>query len=52
MSKQALALYKEFCDMDFMDYSETLESDLLFVQELITDYGLTDARKILKSYFE
>jgi hypothetical protein len=48
----AKKLYTEFCDFDYIDYSETYNSDLLFIQELIKDYGLTDARKILKSYFE
>ena len=49
---KVLALYKEFYDMDYNDYNETRESDLSFIQELIIDYGLTDARKILKAYFE
>lgn len=49
---KALALYKEFCDLDFMDYNETRENDILFIQELIKSYGINDARKILKSYFE
>lgn len=49
---KALALYKEFCDMDYNDYNETRENDILFIQELIKSYGINDARKILKSYFE
>ena len=47
---KAIELYKEFCDMDFCDYSDTLQSDLLFISELINSYGIQDARKILKSY--
>lgn len=48
----ALQLYKEFIDLDFHDYDETRENDLKFIQSLIDCYGVNDARKILKSYFE
>ena len=48
----AKKLYTEFCDLDYMDYNETYNNDLLFIQELIKDYGINDARKILKACFE
>lgn len=48
----AKKLYTEFCDFDYIDYTETYNSDLLFINELIKSYGVTDARKILKAYFE
>lgn len=48
----AKKLYFELIDLDYMDYYETQENDLLFIQEIIKDYDITDARKILKAYFD
>ena len=48
----ALKLYCEFIDLDFMDYSDTINQDIKLIQSIIDLYGLTDARQILKSYFE
>ena len=49
---QATQLYYEFCDMDLNDYAETYKNDIAFIQTLIDCYGVTDARQILKNYFE
>ena len=35
--KTALLLYNEFCDMDYNDYNETRENDILLIQELNRD---------------
>ena len=48
----AQKLYFEFIDLDFLDYSESYENDLQFIQTIIDAYGVQDARQILKSYFE
>lgn len=49
---QATQLYYEFIDLDFIDYQDTKETDIAFIQALIDCYGVTDARQILKNYFE
>lgn len=49
---QATQLYYEFIDLDFIDYQDTKENDITFIQALIDCYGVTDARQILKNYFE
>ena len=46
---KAAELYQEFLDMDSMDYSETYESDLLFIAGLIDLLGVNGARKALES---
>ena len=48
---EAYKLYNEFCDLDFWDYIDTFESDIIFVQTIINEYGPDEARQILKSYF-
>lgn len=46
MSK-AIQLYKECMDMDFMDYSETLEKDLLFISELLKEFSYEETKQML-----
>lgn len=48
----ALVLYKEFMDMDYMDYSEHFEADLAFISALIESIGVNDTRKVLKQMKE
>lgn len=48
---QAISLYEEFCDMDYMDYIDTKEKDILFINELLKEYGLQETREILKAMF-
>lgn len=45
----AKALYEEFCDMDYMDYMETKEQDILLINELLKEYGYKETREILEA---
>ena len=45
-------LYYELCDMDINDYSENYQSDIAFINQVITLYGLENARQILNAYFD
>lgn len=49
---EAIKIYHEFCDMDFRDYEETAADDLQTIKAIIETYGATEARQILKNYFE
>ena len=44
---KAIELYKECMDMDFMDYSETLETDLLFISELLKEFSYEETKQML-----
>lgn len=44
----AKKLYLEVIDLDFLDYEETRESDILFIAGLIDAIGEADTRKVLK----
>ena len=44
---KAIELYKECMDMDFMDYSETLEKDLLFISELLKEFSYEETKQML-----
>ena len=48
----AQALYYLFMDLDFMDYSETYESDILFITTLIQEIGYRNAKATLQAMFE
>ena len=48
----AYKIYCELMDLGYNDYSETLQSDLEFIQSFIDSYGVQETRKILKQYFE
>lgn len=48
----AIDLYNELKDFDFLDYSDTLENDLDFIQTFIDLYGYQDAKRILLNYFD
>jgi len=52
MAQKAIALYNEFCDLDFMDYTETQESDISFITALLETLGETDTRAFLTAYFD
>lgn len=47
----AQKIYNELCDLDFMDYTESIESDLDFIQALIDEIGAVNARAYLLDYF-
>lgn len=48
----AIELYQELKDLDFLDYSDTIENDLVFIQTFIDLYGYQDAKRILLNYFD
>ena len=48
---EAINLYNELCDLDFMDYNDSYDSDISFIKSVIECYGVKDARQILKEYF-
>lgn len=45
--ENAIKLYEEFMDLDFLDYEETFEKDIAFVQALIDELGIIAARNYL-----
>ena len=45
----ATILYYDFSDMDNMDYVENKEQDILFIVELLKEYGLKETRTILEN---
>ena len=52
ITKQAILFYINYIDMDFLDYSETLENDINYIKDLINKYGPTKAREILDNITE
>ena len=48
----AYEIYDLFCDMDFMDYEETRESDVLFIQTLLDTIGERDTISVLREMME
>ena len=49
MSEQ---LYYECMDLDFMDYADTYEADIAFIDALIEAVGVTTARAVLREMTE
>ena len=49
---QAMQIYEELKDMDYLDYMDTYESDLQFIKTLIDEIGAKAAREFLAQYFE
>lgn len=49
--RKAVELYHSFFDLDFMDYTETAENDILFCAGLIDALGEDGARAFLYQYF-
>ena len=45
--ENAIKLYNELIDLDFMDYSDTKESDLDYLKGLIDTIGYKAAYKLL-----
>ena len=41
------ALYEEFKDMDFMDYSDTIENDFAFIADMVNNIGIDATRQYL-----
>ena len=46
-TKQAILFYINYIDLDFMDYSDTIENDIDYIKDLIKKHGATEAKKIL-----
>lgn len=49
---EALLIYKECLDFDFMDYSDTMDADISYILELIDALGITAAREYLRGIME
>lgn len=49
--EKAIELYRAFHDLDFEDYAETAENDILFCAGLIDALGEDGARAFLYQYF-
>jgi len=47
--KKAMELYNRFCDMDFQDYTESREKDLLFIMTLLETIGEKDTIATLEA---
>ena len=45
-------LYYEFMDMDNMDYAETYEQDIAFIEALVEAIGYNATRNVLKEMTE
>ena len=43
-------LYWEFVDMDYMDYEDSYESDIQFINTLLEVLGESGARDFLREY--
>ena len=50
--KEAIKIYNMFLDMDYFDYIENLDSDLLFIKSLIDTIGTADTIRTLEEYFK
>lgn len=50
--KEAIKIYNMFLDMDYLDYIENLDSDLLFIKSLIDTIGTADTIRTLEEYFK
>lgn len=46
----ALELYNECLDMDFLDYTETMEKDIAFLENLIQEIGIDNTRKYINEF--
>lgn len=47
--KKALEIYKQFSDLDFQDYTDTIEKDLLFISALLDTIGEADTIATLEA---
>lgn len=47
--KKALEIYNRFADMDFQDYADTIEKDLLFISALLDTIGEADTIATLEA---
>jgi len=47
--KKAILIYETFKDLDFQDYEESREKDLIFIQTLLETIGERDTIATLKA---
>lgn len=47
--KKELEIYNRFTDLDFQDYTETIEKDLLFIKSLLDTIGERDTIATLEA---
>lgn len=45
--EKAIKLYEELKDMDFIDYQDTNEEDIAYLDRLIKKYGIRKAKEML-----
>ena len=45
-------LYFEMVDMDYMDYEDTYERDIQFIEALVEAVGIDTARAVLREMVE
>ena len=48
----AIELYNECLDIDFLDYEDTKEKDILFLESLIQEIGEDNTRKYIAEFLE
>jgi len=48
MRDTAMSIYLNLIDMDYMDYSDTLESDLDYICSLLKNHSPEETREILE----
>lgn len=48
MRDTALSIYLNLIDMDYMDYSDTLENDLDYICSLLRDHSKEETMEILE----
>ena len=52
MSNAALKIYNDFIDLDFIDYTNTIENDVETIEILINKYGSKKAAAIVTDFVE
>lgn len=48
MRDTAMSIYLNLIDMDYMDYSDTLESDLDYIENLLRSHSKEETLEILE----
>ena len=48
----AIELYNECLDMDYMNYIETMEKDIAFLESLIQEIGIDNTRKYINEFLD
>lgn len=48
MREAAISIYLNLIDMDYMDYTETLETDLDYIESLLKSHSKEETMEILE----